>query len=81
MGELEQFLNTLRYEKRYSSHTISAYSHDINSFQQFISIEYNIDELEKVELHMLRSWLMHLSSQGLKSKHSQQESYSPKIIL
>lgn len=65
---LSSFIQYLETEKRVSSHTITAYSHDISSFHNFI--ENNFDELDltKVNHLMIRSWLVDLFDKGIGSR-------------
>ena len=39
----ERFIDYLSSEKRFSIHTISSYSNDINQFFSFLSQEYGIE--------------------------------------
>ena len=41
---LELFLKYLRFEKRYSDHTVSSYKIDLEQFVNFIKEELNLKE-------------------------------------
>ena len=57
---VDRFLKYLQYEKRYSAHTILAYSTDLRQYSEFIRKEF--DELtEKANYGMIRSWIISLS--------------------
>ena len=42
---LELFLKYLRFEKRYSDHTVSSYKIDLEQFVNFIKEELNLNDL------------------------------------
>ena len=62
----EKFINYLSSEKRFSVHTITSYSNDINQFFLFLSEEYKItSELSEVNFQIARSWIASLLEQGV----------------
>ena len=67
MGEVKNFINHLRYESRYSEHTLTAYFKDITSFEEFLSLEFPNVLLLNVESYIIRAWMVSLSVSGLKS--------------
>lgn len=58
MTEREQFIHYLRYEKRYSSHTVLAYEKDLEQLSEFLTEEYNLTNLPEVTSGMIRSWMV-----------------------
>ncbi|MCM8763744.1 MAG: tyrosine recombinase XerC [Candidatus Omnitrophica bacterium] len=52
---LKEFLNYIKYQKNYSSHTVSAYRADLEQFVSFAA--YNIDS---VDIDFLRKYLFHM---------------------
>lgn len=54
---LSEFLHYLRFEKRYSSHTLIAYQHDIEHFRDFLIKEYNLTDLKSITHFHIRGWL------------------------
>ncbi len=54
------FFDYLKYEKRYSPHTIKAYSADLEDFSIFLKATYSTDDLLMVTPEMIRSWLVKL---------------------
>ncbi|MBN2349941.1 MAG: tyrosine recombinase XerC [Bacteroidales bacterium] len=60
MKYLELFLNYLQYEKRYSEHTIRSYSTDLNQFYSFINQTDKPVEIENVDFHLVRQWIVYL---------------------
>ena len=62
----EKFINYLLSEKRFSVHTITSYSNDINQFFLFLSKEYKItSELSEVNFQIVRSWIASLLEKGV----------------
>lgn len=57
---IPDFLNYLRFEKRYSQHTIIAYQQDLEQYYTFIEGQYGIKEIEEVNASILKSWLANL---------------------
>jgi integrase/recombinase XerC len=62
---IERFLQYLLTEKRFSNHTVSAYGTDINQFVKYLEVTFEIDDLHEVNDKIIRSWMVHLSDQGL----------------
>lgn len=55
----------LELEKNYSAHTVIAYLNDIASFRQFISTEFDSDNLFEVNYSQIRSWIVSLVEAGI----------------
>ena len=55
--DVNAFLSYLQFEKRYSLHTITAYSNDLVQFFDFIETQYDKVTLEQITGSMVRSWL------------------------
>jgi len=68
MSYQESFINYLKYEKRYSSHTITAYKNDLDQFVAFCTIVVGEFHVKDVCSENLRGWLLHLMEQGLSSR-------------
>ena len=65
---LSAFIDYMTLEKRFSSHTINAYRKDLESFATYTKSKYQFTNLAKVEYAIIRDWIVHLSSTGLKSQ-------------
>jgi integrase/recombinase XerC len=65
---LNAFLSYLQFEKRYSVHTITAYSNDLLQFFDFIESQYDKFELEHVTGTMVRTWLASMKEATITSK-------------
>lgn len=57
---LLDFLQFLRFEKRYSDHTIRAYQDDLNAFGEFLLLEYELETLMLASSTIIRTWLSSL---------------------
>jgi integrase/recombinase XerC len=64
----ESFLNYLRYEKRYSQHTIISYQNDLQQFLSFLQDSFDSPDLKDVTAAIIRTWLAGLKEEGLTSK-------------
>lgn len=54
---LPDFLQYLKYEKRYSHHTLVAYEKDLSQFITYIEGEFNISDINELTHFHIRSWL------------------------
>lgn len=67
---LEGFYTYLKFEKRYSSNTLEAYSNDILQFQLFLEEQYgeNDPELLSVNHRQVRAWVVSLMNNKVAPK-------------
>lgn len=61
---MEDFLQYLALEKRYSPKTISAYSGDLHQFEAFLKTQDESLESRHCQSGLIRSWIMQLVSGG-----------------
>ncbi|WP_298297781.1 tyrosine-type recombinase/integrase [Hydrotalea sp.] len=66
--ELQQFIEYLSFEKRYSKHTVTAYQNDIEQFLHFQMNQFNAPAIQTIQPTFIKSWLAFLKEQGLESK-------------
>ena len=59
------FLQHIRYEKRLSHHTLTAYASDLEQFGVFLATECNIDQPERADFRHIRSWIVSLVEANL----------------
>ena len=62
------FGNYLKTEKRYSAHTLGAYTQDLQEAVSFFQKEFEVKSLQEITSGMVRSWVMHLSDTGREPK-------------
>ena len=61
---LPGFIHWLRFEKRYSPHTISSYETDLNQFDKYLTGNYpELEEISLLQHYHIRSWLAVLKDQ------------------
>lgn len=61
---LPGFLQWLRFEKRYSPHTIAGYERDLQQFSDFIAARYEgTDDIALIQHYHIRTWLAELKDQ------------------
>lgn len=63
--DITSFLNFIRYEKRYATHTITAYTNDLEQFSKFLFNQYEIEEAKEVERTYVRAWIVELIEESL----------------
>jgi len=54
------FIDYLRYEKRVSPHTVTAYEHDLSQFFSFLQEKLAINQLSYVNTEDIRTWIISL---------------------
>jgi integrase/recombinase XerC len=65
---VQAFLDYLKFQKRYSQHTIVSYQTDLISFFDFIETDFNGAELSEINASIVRSWLASLKEAKMESK-------------
>jgi len=65
---IQPFLDYLKFEKRYSRHTIISYETDLVSFFDYIITDYGETPLATLSHSYIRSWLASLKDKGLSAK-------------
>lgn len=62
---LSNFYDYLSKEKNYSSNTVIAYKKDIETFQEFCRVKFELNNLLKVTYPIIREWIIDLSEKEL----------------
>jgi integrase/recombinase XerC len=65
---IQPFLDYLKFEKRYSKHTIISYQTDLVAFFDYVVMQYGETPLNQLSHIYIRSWLASLKDQGLTAK-------------
>lgn len=68
MQEIGPFIDFLRFEKRYSAHTVRAYQDDLIQFSTFLQKFYGGLSLNEISAAMTRSWLASLKEEKISSR-------------
>lgn len=58
--QLHQFFDYLKYEKRYSNHTVTSYQNDIVQFTSFINPQKEEINLQEINHQQIRAWVSDL---------------------
>jgi integrase/recombinase XerC len=64
----DNFLSHLRFQKRYSPHTIISYENDLSAFFKFIDDQYPDTELTSIKTTFIRTWLAELKEAEMTSR-------------
>jgi len=65
---LQHFIDYLKFQKRYSQHTIISYQTDLVAFFDFIEAEFGNTALPDIKPAFVRSWLASLKGRGMEAK-------------
>ena len=65
---IQPFLDYLKFEKRFSRHTIISYQTDLISFFDYLQIQYGDMSLQQLSHSYIRSWLASLKDSGMVAK-------------
>lgn len=61
---LDQFINYLKNERRYSIHTLNAYQRDVFEFSLFIKDTFEINDLTEISSIQIRDWVVAQMEKG-----------------
>lgn len=62
------FLDYLKFEKRFSRHTVIAYQNDLGVFLDFATTRFAVRQLAELNSPLIRSWLAELKEAGMSSR-------------
>ncbi len=62
------YLNFIKYEKRYSQHTYIAYEADLFDFISYVDRQFNVEAVSDLSHFHLRSWLASFKDNGLEAR-------------
>jgi integrase/recombinase XerC len=62
---MDEFLDFLRYEKRFSPHTVISYQTDLTQFVEYLRREYELAEPAQATHPLIRGWVVNLMAQDL----------------
>ena len=64
----QKFLDYIRFEKRYSVHTVISYSRDLDQFEIYLGEVYELNDLLEAGHQMVRSWIVKLMEVGITAR-------------
>ncbi len=73
MNYQESFIHYLKYEKRYSSHTVVAYEQDLEQFIQFCTEVTGEFDLKGIDRKLVREWVVCLMENKLSPRSVQRK--------
>ena len=65
---IQPFLDYLKYQKRYSQHTLISYQTDLVDFFDFVTVKYGDLSLSDIKPALVRTWLASLKEKNIASK-------------
>ncbi len=65
---IQPFLDYLKFEKRYSVHTLTSYQTDLTDFFSYAELTFGKHSLKDITHHYIRSWLAGMKDKGFTSK-------------
>jgi integrase/recombinase XerC len=65
---VQSFIDYLKFQKRYSAHTIRSYQDDLLQFFDFIEREFGTTPLRQINHNYVRSWLASLKEKDITAK-------------
>jgi integrase/recombinase XerC len=60
---MEAFIDYLRFERRYSPHTVLSYETDLRQFQEYLAHAYELTDPAEADHTLIRSWIVTLMEQ------------------
>lgn len=60
MFNIQPFIDYLKYEKRASVHTVTAYQHDLDQFFEYVKNNLGLDDVSNITAADIRTWIITL---------------------
>lgn len=70
---IQQFVDYLRFEKRYSQHTVISYQNDLEQFLSFLVADFDGPSLSRVTSGIVRTWLASLKEEKYTARSIQRK--------
>lgn len=65
---INDFIEYITFQKRYSDHTSISYTNDLNGFFNYIELRFSNNVLSDIDVSIVRSWLTFLKESGMEPK-------------
>lgn len=62
------FLQYIKFEKRFSPNTVTAYQNDLEQFFHYTEKQYEITDASEVQHSVVRSWIVQLMEEGISTR-------------
>src|SRR6478609_1537522 len=66
--QIQAFLDYLKFEKRYSQHTLISYQNDLEQFFAYLASQFDAPPVNKITAMYIRSWLAEMKEDEISSK-------------
>jgi integrase/recombinase XerC len=66
--QLQKFLDYLKFEKRYSQHTLLSYQNDLEQFFAYLASQFDAPAVKDISPMFVRSWLAEMKEDEITSK-------------
>jgi integrase/recombinase XerC len=66
--QIQSFIDYLKFEKRYSVHTVTSYQNDLSAFFDYLDLQYGKLTLQEITAGFIRSWLAGLKDEDMSAK-------------
>ncbi|MFM9051059.1 MAG: tyrosine-type recombinase/integrase, partial [Bacteroidota bacterium] len=68
MTSVASFIQYIRFEKRFSVNTVTAYQNDLDQFLSYAKDVYGIDDPAEIQHGVVRSWIVQLMEQKISTR-------------
>jgi integrase/recombinase XerC len=68
LAEIQSFIDYLKFEKRYSVHTVRSYHDDLVQFFEFLDTQFDTYKIKEISQSFVRSWLASLKDDGITAR-------------
>ncbi len=65
---IQSFLDYIKFEKRYSQHTLISYQNDLEQFFAYLASQFDAPPVDKITAMFVRSWLAEMKEEAVTSK-------------
>ena len=65
---VRSFIDYIRFEKRYSTHTVRSYSDDLQNFFTFLEKNCGVSQLTEITPILVRSWMASMADQKMNAR-------------
>ena len=64
---INEFLDYIDSEKRFSAHTIKSYRTDLLQFFKYLNAEFDVSNPKEIDFNLIRSWMVFNLEKGIKA--------------